>query len=58
MSTKKDKHPDIILIEERLKVTIKQEEYENAAVLKRWLESLEKHHGKKQVKKDNKRRNS
>ena len=58
MSTKKDKHPDILLIETRLNEAIKREEYEKAAILKRWLDSLIKHHGKKQIKKNNKRRTS
>jgi protein-arginine kinase activator protein McsA len=58
MSTKKGKHPDILFIQKRLDELIKNEEYEKASILKRWLESLKEHHGKKVIKKNNKRRTS
>lgn len=41
-----NKHPDIILLEKRINYLVKYEEYETAAVLKRWIdELLIYHHG-------------
>jgi len=41
-----NKHPDIIFLERRLRQLVMLEEYERAAVIKRWLdELLVYHHG-------------
>lgn len=47
MYTKIDhKHPDIIFLERRLAIHVTNEDYERAAVLKRWIdELLIYHHG-------------
>ena len=58
MSTKKDKHPDIVLLETKLDSAVKEENYERAVILKKWIESLKEHYGKKSVKKNNKRTTS
>lgn len=39
-----NKHPDIILLERRIVYHIKNEEYESAAILKKWLDELIIHH--------------
>ena len=39
-----NKHPDIILLERRILYHIKHEEYEKAAVIKRWIDELIIHH--------------
>ena len=39
-----NKHPDIIFLERRLINHILNEEYEKAAVLKRWIDELLAHH--------------
>lgn len=59
MFTEKDKHPDIILLENKLFKVVGEEEYERAAVLKKWIDLLlEEYHEKKNIKKNNKRRTS
>lgn len=35
-----NKHPDILFLERRLKQLVKSEEYEKAAVIKKWLDEL------------------
>ena len=39
-----NKHQDIVFLERRLKIHIVNEDYEKAAVLKRWIEELFIHH--------------
>lgn len=39
-----NKHQDIIFLERRLKNHVLNEEYERAAVLKRWIDELLVHH--------------
>lgn len=39
-----NKHPDIILLENRIRQLIKYEEYEKAAVVKQWIDWLFIHH--------------
>ena len=58
MFTERDRHPDIILLEKKLTKVVKEEDYERAAVLKKWIDSLEKEYGNKKVKKTDKRRTS
>jgi hypothetical protein len=58
MFTEKDKHPDIVLLENKLTKVVGEEEYERAAVLKKWIDLLEEYHEKKNIKKNNKRRTS
>lgn len=40
MFTKTVKHPDIILLETRIKQLVRYEEYERAAIIKRWIDEL------------------
>jgi protein-arginine kinase activator protein McsA len=35
-----DKHIDIIILEKRLKICVEMEEYERAAIIKRWIDEL------------------
>ena len=58
MFTEKDRHPDIILLEKKLTKVVKEENYERAAVLKKWIDLLEEQHGYENFKKNNKRRTS
>lgn len=36
----KNKHPDILLLERRLKILVKYEMYETAAKVQRWIKEL------------------
>lgn len=47
-------HPDILFLEKRILKLISNEEYEKAAVIKKWLDELKIHYDK--YKKHNKKR--
>ncbi len=46
------------LLENKLIKVVGEEEYERAAILKKWIDLLEEYHEKKNIKKNNKRRTS
>ena len=47
MYTEIDKHPDILLLEKRLNILVKREDYEGAIVIKKWIEEISVYHKEK-----------